>query len=838
MDSLDKKLRLTFRTMYGAGTGSAGAGLGFLARSRYEDRFKPDKEKTTGDKLLAKAPVLGALTGFGAGFFRGKHHAKTLVDSLSKFGALKKDVELRPHQLDLIDQVHKNNGQMLVAHATGVGKTLGAIAAFEDLKQKGKASKAIVVVPSSLRSNFVDSGIKKFTNSSVSTFGPKNESGTKNVGHHSAATYNVISYDLFREHGKEIIDKLKPDTLIMDEVHRARATEGVTYNKLMDLRPHFKNVLTLTGSVVNNDPNEIVPLLDITYGRTGHRLVNTKFFDKLFVNKQAKTVGFIQPKTVIEKSLKNKPQLSKYLEGKVSYVPHEDVEKLLPKKSMEVVRVPMSKRQHELYDFSMSSVDPLTRWKIRNNLPVGQKEAQEAFGKLMQARQVATDPSVLDKELQKLPDPAAFSPKIKRIVDDLQSHLDAGKDNKSVIYGNLLEGQLKAVEKSLKHKGIDYTTFYGVGNEGNSAKARKQNIENFQKGDHRVLLISGAGAEGLDLKNANMLQVVEGHYNPERIHQAESRVRRLGSPVKEVQIKRYVSTPSGSKAGSYLKDLLSKTPVGGNTGVDEWIYTIAGKKEKLNASFRDVLNNRGVDKTAGFNVNDSDDRAFAGHLLGSQAPVAGQYGMIFGRAFGRPIANLMARQTDKALETKAKQILLDMGHENLATKQHFPKIMAESKLDEKALDASMGMAALAGGAGLMYSLNPSAHKLVDKYVAAPLGNQLQKYLAKRPIVPYGGKASDKARMLLHAASSTPGGRKLIATGLVGIGMGLAGPILGAYVTRKVLNSSLKTDNPDLKKGIDIYKEKLRKKYESKYKTSKGFVNEFETKKELGIDVID
>ena len=471
--------------MHASAVGTMGAGVGLLARSRFEDRFKKDKDKTILDRALEKAPLIGVALGAPSGYVYGRNRAIKGFDNLTKMSSLREGIELREHQKDLVKQVNENNGSLLVAHATGVGKTLGGIAAFEDLKDKGKASKALVVVPAALRSNFVDHGIKKFTNSSVSTYGPKNEASSKNVGDASKSTYNVISYDLFREHGPEIIKNTGADTLIMDEVHRARATEGVTYNKLRELRPNFKNVITLTGSVVNNDPNEIVPLLDITYGSQGHRLVSKNFFDRLFVDKQAKTVGLISPKVVVEKKLKNKLQLAKYLAGKVSYVPHEAVEDLLPKKNLETVTVNMSPEQKRLYDFSLASVDPMTRWKIRNNLPIGQQEAQEAFGKLMQARQVSTDPGVLDKELAKKADPAEYSPKIKKVVEDLQEHLDSHATNKGVIYGNLLHGQLNSVEKSLKARNIPYSTFFGVGNEGNTAKGRIENLKGFQEGKAR-----------------------------------------------------------------------------------------------------------------------------------------------------------------------------------------------------------------------------------------------------------------------------------------------------------------------------------------------------------------
>ncbi|NBO55424.1 MAG: hypothetical protein EBU84_12725, partial [Actinobacteria bacterium] len=655
----------------------------------------------------------------------------------------------------------------------------------------------------------------------------------------------VISYDLFREHGPEIIKNTGADTLIMDEVHRARATEGVTYNKLRELRPNFKNVITLTGSVVNNDPNEIVPLLDITYGPTGHKLVSTKFFDKLFVQKDAKTVGLFNPKTVVEKKLKNKSQLAKYLAGKVSYVPHEAVEDLLPSKNLEIVRVNMSPEQKRLYDFSLASVDPVTRWKIRNNLPVGQREAQEAFGKLMQARQVATDPSVLDKELEKHPDPTTYSPKVSRVVEDLKKHLDGAPENKSVIYGNLIQGQLNAVEKALKHHGIEYSTFFGVGNEGNSAKARVKNLTEFQNGKSRVLLISGAGAEGLDLKNANLLQMLEGHYNPERIHQAESRIRRMGSPLKDIRVKRYVSVPTEGKASGFIKGLLAKTPVGGNTGVDEWIYSIADKKSALNNEFKDVLDESGrLKKTATGLLwgsippeNKAEADRIKAQLRDTQNSFLNENSMVqlhsqnIGRSLiGGPVSHFMRKKTDQAIEKKVKQALLDRGLENLTQKKHYNKILAESKFDEKAIDADMGISGITMGGGLLAAINPRSQKLTDKYVGQPLAKGLLKVMPTlKP-----GQTPGKLRSLLLS----PIGRPLAAAAIAGLGVGAGESILGEYARRGVLHHSIDTNNKDLDKGIEIYKQKLLKKYHRKYKGSKDFVNEYETKQELGIDPID
>ena len=186
----------------------------------------------------------------------------------------------------------------------------------------------------------------------------------------------------------------------------------------------------------------------------------------------------------------------------------------------------MTDLQRKLYLYSLSKLDPVTRLKIRNNIPVSQREMTGIFGKLIQGRKVMTDPAEVYTPL-KGEDPYEYSPKIKRVVDDLVGHLSEDKKNKSVIYGNLIKSQVDTVGRALDKKGVPYTTFLGIGNKNNSYKQRQKNLRDYMSGDKRVLLISGAGGEGLDLKGSTMMQMLEGHYNPEKVQQAEARVRRL-----------------------------------------------------------------------------------------------------------------------------------------------------------------------------------------------------------------------------------------------------------------------------------------------------------------------
>lgn len=818
-----------------------GAAPGFLLRSRFEDKFKDKRDWTAKDTLLHYSPHIGAVAG---GLIMGAKGFKSgFLPTLPKLASIKDTVQLKPHQEHFIGKLIENDGSLLAAHATGTGKTLTGIAGFERLKLLGKAGKSIVVVPASLRENFVDN-LKKYTNSSYSVYGPKGEKASKDVSEKSNSDYNIISYDLFREHGDKILENTKADTLILDEIHRARGTEGSTYNELKDLRSKVRNAITLTGSIVNNEPNDVVPLLDITHTPTGHKFVSKSFFDKLFVQKNAVTKGFFKPKVYVEKSIKNKTQLGDYLRGKVHFVSHEALDKDLPKRVLHEENVVMTPEQSTLYNFSLSSVDPLTRWKIRNNIPVSQREAKDAFSQLMQARQVSTDPSILDKRFEGK-DPYDYSPKVKKVVDDLVSHLDENSSNKSVIFGNLIKGQVGAVEEALKRRNIPYSRFLGMGQEGMTSKKRPKELEDFKEGKKKVLLISGAGAEGIDLKNTTMLQMLEGHYNPERIQQAESRVRRLGSFAhlpeedRKVIIKRYTASPMPSK---FEKVYGALGMTSSNSGVDKWIYTIADKKDKLNKVFREALDKAPLTKTAGmfgfpgemtpedFATSNAAATVMRRGESAHSETLGSSYAMsMLKNLFSIPgaiPAKIIEKRREADVEKNLKQRLLDMGKETLINKRHYPKILAESKIDERMIDAGIGLGGLAGLAGIGSMASPKLRSAVIKPAS-----MLLKGLEKFPIIPAGMQRG------LRQANAAPAAHDLLSSALTGAAIGLTLPSMIEYAKTKTMQAALAGRHGDLAKGIQIYEDKLRKKMERKYKSSKGYVNEFETKKELGIDII-
>jgi SNF2 family DNA or RNA helicase len=489
------------------------------------------------------------------------------------------------HQTDFVSAVGelKSGGGIVAAHGTGTGKTYSAVAAFERLKGEGKARRALVLTPAGLRGNFLEKGVHRFTTSKAQVF-------TSPTSPTDDVDYAIVSYDAFRRNPQAYMDAFKPDTIIADEFHRASNPGSETNRALKLVRPQAKYFMGLTASVAQNKPEDIVPLVQIAAGPQGTPFTSEKGFSRRFVKRKPVegSKGIFGGK-LYEKRLIRREELYNRLGPYIHYV--EDVpEANKPRKNVEVVPVQMSSDQTALYRMAMRGVDPTVRIKVEQGLPVSQKEAMGVFTSLMRARQASNSIASVDPRVSTAQS-ARATPKIHKVLDDVEQHLKATPDGQVIMYTNVVRGGVDVLEAGLKERGIPYGTFTGRGNKGVTEETRQGAVADYLAGKKKVIIITGAGAEGLSLGNTTMVQMVDGHYNPERVNQAEARGIRAGGQEsrkpedREVAVRRYVST---------VPKTLWQTVTMGNPdkGVDEWVYSTAARKDRLNKDLRDVLARR------------------------------------------------------------------------------------------------------------------------------------------------------------------------------------------------------------------------------------------------------
>ena len=459
--------------------------------------------------------------------------------------------------------------------------TFASIAAFDRLRRYEMAHKVVVVTPAGLKKNYLDS-VKKFSTFSTQSIDPKgSKTGVYLDNIDPSKTVTAVSYDMFRTAPEEIMKATGADMLILDEYHKVRDPTGSTYRAAVVARQYAPNFLGLTGSIVNNDPSEVVSLANLA---AGHVIMRPSQFNARYKYPVAVNKGFFGGKTKVTE-LRHIEDIKKRFGRYVDFLTTEDVGGDMPKKEVEEIHVAMSPEQQRIYEYALKSVDPITARKIRMNLPMDYKEAAQVFTMILKARQASNSiaPFVKDITLEQAAD---RTPKVKRLIADTQDHLAKTPDGQVVLYSNLVNGGVDVLDAALTARGIDHALFVGkdreIAGEKVSATLRDQGVTDFLAGKKKVIVVSPAGAEGLDLRNATLFQSLDGHFNPERTRQAEARARRLGglsqrAPEKRVvQVKRYYSVYP--KPGVWGRFWGRKAP----TTTDEWINTVALQKHKLN----------------------------------------------------------------------------------------------------------------------------------------------------------------------------------------------------------------------------------------------------------------
>jgi superfamily II DNA or RNA helicase len=602
--------------------------------------------------------------------FGGEYVVSTVKLGEAVKGGLKAEVSLFPHQKDAVEKIITKGGNLLLSHPVGSGKTLTAIAAFEEMRKRGMAGRALVVAPASLRTNFVENGIKKFTYSKGAIFGNAQEAaaGSHVSAEHpdKSAQYHVVSYELFRVDPKKYIDAAGADTLIYDELHRMKNEGVLTSKAIKDARQYHKNFIGMTGSIVSNTPADIVPLVDaMTDGK--HLLGNKTTFESRFVKTDDDTG---------KKSLRN-PMVVRSLLG--PYVHHVDPEELntkAPKKVIEEVRVDMSPEQTQLYRFIINKLDPVTKLRLKAGVSkLNNMALNDMFAKMLRLRQISNSIHTMDTRVSAA-ESADKTPKIKQVLDDVEEHLRETPDGQVVLHTNMIHGGVDVLTEGLKKRGIEPAIFIGKGNPGVTEKFRQQGVKEFQEGKKKVIVLSAAGGEGLDLPNTTFMGMVDGHFNPEKINQAEARGVRAGGQAhrpesqRRVIVRRYVSVlPNdlGDKVSvlANIWDNLSPkqvkarldagaapfyNPFKKDPSSDEWVYAVASRKGGLNKALHETIKTSSavalpttheqleemlIEKTARLTDHLGDAAWHTGkflrkHPAGAGAVLGGAYGALMG----------------------------------------------------------------------------------------------------------------------------------------------------------------------------------------------------------------
>lgn len=443
---------------------------------------------------------------------------------------------------------------LVLAHQVGTGKTRTSIQVANAL---GKPTE--VIVPAALKDNYRKE-IDKWAPESEDNFHIQSQQGL-------AVNANKLN-------------RSANSSLIVDEAHRARDPQSLLMKALQKSRANKR--LLLSASPVYNHPADIAPLINLAANEKVLPENKAQFSEKFIGQKKVNPGLFgsllgINPGEI--EVLKNTGELSKSLKKYVDYEPaHQDINSF-PSSMEETVKIPMSDNQQDIYRTIMNKAPFWMRWKVKAGLPPNKGELTSLQAFLTGARQVANSDYDFIRNKNRV-----NAPKAQMAVNFLKQQIKQNPNYKGVVYSNYLGSGLAPYKQLLEKNKIPYGEFSGE----LAPKLRNQMVRDYNADKLKALLISSAGAEGLDLKGTRVLQILEPHFNREKEKQVIGRAIRYKSHAalpedqRNVLIQRYIAQP---KAGLLSRLFGKKT----NRGTDEYISDMADRKERLNSQLMGLI---------------------------------------------------------------------------------------------------------------------------------------------------------------------------------------------------------------------------------------------------------
>jgi SNF2 family DNA or RNA helicase len=457
-----------------------------------------------------------------------------------------RDANMPPQQARVVRKINQPGTRGLVLfHSTGSGKTKSSIEAYKSLKMPTD-----VVVPAALQENYRKE-LRKWTGSVPRDVNIVSQQRLANP------TLKTPMYDK----GLQIVD----------EVQKARNPNSQLYQALQ--RTHPKKRLLLSGTPLYNNPADLANIVNLAAGKdvlpSSPGAFNQKYFKQEEVSPGilGKLMGV---KPGVEQHLQNRDELKKVLDKYVDYyaAPHEGYPSVTEKE----VAVPMGQHQQDIYNSIMGKAPWWVRWKVRNGLPPGKGELEPMRAFLGGVRQVSNTTSGFTTRKNELQ-----QPKIDNAFRFLKQQMAKDPSYKGVVYSNYLQSGLKPYEQLLQKNNIPYGEFSGAVNPAQ----REQMVRDYNANKIRALLISSAGAEGLDLRGTRLIQMLDPHFNVAKEKQIIGRGARfhshddLPADKQNLLVQRYLAQPQPS---FWDRMTFNKQP----GGVDQYIRALANRKEQMN----------------------------------------------------------------------------------------------------------------------------------------------------------------------------------------------------------------------------------------------------------------
>ena len=451
---------------------------------------------------------------------------------------------LNDHQKKVVEFLERDKVRgLLVVHGVGTGKTLTGVTVSQCFLDKYPKSEVFVVTPTSLQENF-----KK----ELAAYHGKKEYKDKRY-----RFYTIQGFTHAFKKGTLGPKDCEDALLIIDEAHNIRTQiseddknidkctnktlTGVNARSLIEASKHARKVLLLSATPLINRPCELINLMSIIDG------VNPISVEKF-----------------------NKISHEEYFKCKVSFYETSSAHRKANYPSVvdKDVFITMTPSYYKRYIRIEQHGEPNER-AFYNGVRKGSNSLE-----------------------------IENSPKINWVME----HLSKSKDeDKYVIFSHFIGSGLSLLMKRMDSKGISYVHVTG----DISMKNRQKAVSDYNSGKVKVMLISKAGGEGLDLKNTRNVILLEPSWNESTHHQVIGRAVRYQShaslPKAEQTVNVFRLFHIKPSEESFVKKAVAELwtkdeETGDYLSVDLFLRNFSQKKQVQIDEFIDILKDVSIER--------------------------------------------------------------------------------------------------------------------------------------------------------------------------------------------------------------------------------------------------
>ena len=215
--------------------------------------------------------------------------------------------------------------------------------------------------------------------------------------------------------------------------------------------------------------------------------------------------------------------------------------------------------------------------EIDNNLPVS-PPTKEIFGDKTEEQLKA----FLNAKRRAVNKIKHASPKVRWCVKKISD--EAKKNNKSIVYSAFLDNGVKMIVEELEKKQVSHAMI-----NGSTSKADRFALtQRYNAGDIHVLIVSSAGAEGIDTKGTANVILLEPFWHTSRTKQVIGRAVRSGSHAHLPPNKRHVT----------VYKLISIPAVADETkffSIDQYMDALQTKKEVNTKEITEIIERQSIE---------------------------------------------------------------------------------------------------------------------------------------------------------------------------------------------------------------------------------------------------